>query len=92
VSCSTRRPSQFNCQQIGLENELVAKLEPGRVLIIDDHMMMREGVAEIIEHAEDLSVCGTASTANEGMDALKKLKLIWYWSISPCRGRMASSS
>ena len=45
-----------------------------RVLIIDDHVMMRDGVAEIIEHADDLSVCGTASTANEGLDALNKLK------------------
>ena len=38
-----------------------------RVLIIDDHVMVREGVAEIIEHAEDLCVCGTASTVNEGL-------------------------
>ena len=45
-----------------------------RVLIIDDHVMVREGVAEIIEHAEDLSVCGTASTANEGLALLNKLK------------------
>lgn len=45
-----------------------------RVLIIDDHVMVREGVAEIIEHAEDLCVCGTASTANEGLEALSKLK------------------
>jgi DNA-binding NarL/FixJ family response regulator len=45
-----------------------------RVLIIDDHVMVREGVAEIIEHAEDLSVCGTASTANEGLEAVNKLK------------------
>jgi DNA-binding NarL/FixJ family response regulator len=45
-----------------------------RVLIIDDHVMVREGVAEIIQHAEDLSVCGTASTANEGLALLNKLK------------------
>ena len=45
-----------------------------RVLIIDDHVMVREGVAEIIEHADDLCVCGTASTANEGLEALSKLK------------------
>ena len=45
-----------------------------RVLIIDDHVMMRDGVAEIIEHAEDLSVCGSASTANEGLEILNKLK------------------
>jgi DNA-binding NarL/FixJ family response regulator len=45
-----------------------------RVLIIDDHVMVRDGVAEIIQHAEDLSVCGTASTANEGLALLNKLK------------------
>jgi DNA-binding NarL/FixJ family response regulator len=55
-----------------------AKIEPKprkrRVLIIDDHLMVREGVAQIIEHAEDLSVCCSASTANEGLDAIRKLK------------------
>ncbi len=45
-----------------------------RVLIIDDHVMVRDGVAEIIEQAENLSICGTASTANEGLEALRKLK------------------
>ena len=45
-----------------------------RVLIIDDHVMVRDGVAEIIDHAEDLSVCGKASTANEGLAALGRLK------------------
>jgi uncharacterized membrane protein len=45
-----------------------------RVLIIDDHVMVREGVAEIIDYTEDLCVCGTASTANEGLEALSKLK------------------
>lgn len=45
-----------------------------RVLIIDDHVMVREGVAEIIKHEPDLEVCGTASTANDGIDAVNKLK------------------
>ena len=45
-----------------------------RVLIIDDHVMVREGVAQIIEQAEDLSVCCTASTANEGLEKMQKLK------------------
>lgn len=45
-----------------------------RVLIIDDHVMVREGVAEIIKHEDDLDVCGTATTANEGMEAVNKLK------------------
>ena len=45
-----------------------------RVLIIDDHAMVREGVAQIIEHTEDLSVCCSASTANEGLEMVRKLK------------------
>lgn len=45
-----------------------------RVLIIDDHVMVREGVAQIIEQADDLCVCCSASTANEGLEMLRKLK------------------
>lgn len=45
-----------------------------RVLIIDDHVMVREGVAEIIKQEPDLDVCGTATTANEGIAAVGKLK------------------
>ena len=45
-----------------------------RVLIIDDHVMVREGVAEIIKHEPDLEVCGTASTVNDGIDAVDKFK------------------
>jgi DNA-binding NarL/FixJ family response regulator len=36
--------------------------------------MVRDGVAEIIKHEPDLDVCGTASTANEGLEAVNKLK------------------
>ena len=45
-----------------------------RVLIIDDHVMVREGVAEIIRHESDLDVCGMATTANEGLEAVNKLR------------------
>src|ERR1051326_3251606 len=50
--------------------------KPGksRILIIHDHAMVREGVAQIIEHTDDLSVCCSASTANEGLEKLRKLK------------------
>jgi DNA-binding NarL/FixJ family response regulator len=55
-----------------------AKISPAarksRVLIIDDHVMVREGVAQIIEHTDDLCVCCSASTANEGLEKVRKLK------------------
>ena len=36
--------------------------------------MVRDGVAEIIKHEADLDVCGMATTANEGLEAVGKLK------------------
>jgi RNA polymerase sigma factor (sigma-70 family) len=45
-----------------------------RVLIIDDHVMVRDGVAELINQEPDLEVCSTASTANDGLAAVRKLK------------------
>ena len=45
-----------------------------RVLIIDDHAMVREGVGQIIQQAEDLTVCCSASTANEGLEKMRQLK------------------
>ena len=36
--------------------------------------MVREGVAEIIKHEPDLDVCGTATTANEGLEAIPRLR------------------
>lgn len=36
--------------------------------------MVRDGVAELINHEADLEVCCTASTANDGLAALQKLK------------------
>lgn len=35
--------------------------------------MVREGVAEIIKHEPDLDVCGTATTANEGLELTRRL-------------------
>jgi len=36
--------------------------------------MVRDGVAELINHEPDLEICATASTANEGLDAVRKFK------------------
>jgi len=34
-----------------------------QVMIVDDHPMMREGLAQLLEHEPDLRVCGQADTA-----------------------------
>ena len=38
-----------------------------RILIVDDHPMMREGLAQLIDHEKDLEVCGQAADAAQAM-------------------------
>jgi DNA-binding NarL/FixJ family response regulator len=44
-----------------------------RLLILDDHPMMREGLAQLINNEPDLIVCGEAGTGKEGLDLIGKL-------------------
>jgi DNA-binding NarL/FixJ family response regulator len=44
-----------------------------RILIVDDHPMMREGLAQLIGREADLTVCGEAEDAAQALDAVKKM-------------------
>ena len=44
-----------------------------RVLIVDDHALIRRGLAELIAQEPDLEVCGEAADANEALIMLTKL-------------------
>jgi two-component system response regulator DevR len=41
-----------------------------RVFLADDHEVVRRGVRDLIDHEEDLSVVGEASTASEALDRI----------------------
>ena len=45
-----------------------------RILIVDDHPMMREGLRTLISRERDLIVCGEAETAAQALDAVANLK------------------
>jgi DNA-binding NarL/FixJ family response regulator len=45
-----------------------------RVLLVDDHPIVREGLTEMVNHEEDLTVCGTAEEMNQALDQIEKLK------------------
>lgn len=41
-----------------------------RILIVDDHPMMRQGLAQLIDNEPDLVVCGEADTAGQALTAV----------------------
>lgn len=45
-----------------------------RILLIDDHPIMRHGLAQLIRMEPELEVCGEAGSAAAGLAALEKLK------------------
>ncbi len=44
------------------------------ILIVDDHPIVRQGLTELVNHENDLIVCGQAEDANQAMKAVKELK------------------
>ena len=53
-----------------------AKAEPPRkrILIVDDHPMMRDGLRQLIANEPDLEVVAEADDANEALEEAEKLK------------------
>lgn len=45
-----------------------------RLLLIDDHPIMRYGLAQLVANEEELEVCGQAGTAKEGLSAMESLR------------------
>ena len=49
-------------------------LETIRVLLVDDHTVLRAGLKALLEAESDIVVVGEASTGEEGVEAAKRLK------------------
>lgn len=49
------------------------KIAPKKILIVDDHPLMREGLCGVIGHEADMVVCGVAENAAQTMEAVTKL-------------------
>jgi len=45
-----------------------------QILIVDDHPIMRQGLAQLINHEPDLVACCEAENARQAMDAIAKSK------------------
>lgn len=47
--------------------------EKRRVFVVDDHPIVRSGLAQLINREADLAVCGEAETAREALDSMEEL-------------------
>ena len=48
--------------------------EKAKVLIVDDHQIMRQGLTSLINQEDDMEVCGEAEDLPGALDALESLK------------------
>ena len=51
---------------------MTSRLSPAKILIVDDHPMVREGMAMRISGQRDLKVCGEAATEDEALALVKE--------------------
>lgn len=50
------------------------KLGKAKIIIVDDHPIVRQGLADLIEQEKDLLVCGQVEDAGGAMKAIKELE------------------
>ena len=53
---------------------MAAKEEKRGILLVDDHPIVRQGLAELIDAEKDLMVCGTAESMNAALEQMPTLK------------------
>ena len=53
---------------------LKMRTTPIRILIVDDHALVRLGLAQLISDEPDMEVCGDASDADEALAKVKELQ------------------
>lgn len=54
--------------QTSLRHEVVSR--PAQVLIVDDHPILRHGIAQLVQREPDLQPCGEAGSVEEAMDVM----------------------
>ena len=54
--------------------QTVTAKQKNRIFIVDDHPIVRKGLAQLINQEEDLVICGEADNAETALETLKKVK------------------
>lgn len=57
-----------------MKGTMGAKKNPTRILIVDDHPLMRKGISQLISNEKDMVVCGEAEDAHKALTAIGATK------------------
>jgi len=56
----------------GKKERIQADKSKTKIVIVDDHPIVRQGLAELINHEQELTVCGHAEDAHEALAIIKE--------------------
>lgn len=59
--------------QTELPTPTISKNNKHRILIVDDHPIMRQGLSQLIDNEKDLMICGQFEEAGKALDAIPSL-------------------
>lgn len=69
----TREKQAFEEEEPGVQSEPVSKSNKIKVLLVDDHKMMRDGLRKIVNEEDDLIVIAEASNGEEALKIAEKM-------------------
>jgi DNA-binding NarL/FixJ family response regulator len=52
----------------------IAQHEVIRILTVDDHQLLREGIVAVLERQEDMRVVGQAGSGREAIESFRRLR------------------
>jgi DNA-binding NarL/FixJ family response regulator len=55
-----------------IENSFAGRPPKSRIMLVDDHPLVRRGLAEIISHEPDLEICGDAGDVQEALREVER--------------------
>jgi len=55
-------------------NQTITRAQPKRIFVVDDHPIVRQGLANLLSDEKDLTICGEAENALKALPAIGKLQ------------------
>jgi DNA-binding NarL/FixJ family response regulator len=62
--------SKRTFKQPAPKNPAAVRTKKAKVLVVDDHPIVREGLSQVINHESDLTVCGEAESAQRALQVI----------------------